>query len=194
MMFESLPYAGLASETNTKKSSPHAQSSHTISPKAVLPEGAKVSERIFNLPGLSNVGRVASNIYRGAQPEPQGYITLRKMGIRTVINLRSLHSEKKAVEEAGMKSVEVPMKVFKDVNQETVRKVIAIMADPANQPVYIHCALGQDRTGAVVAAYRMEVDRWSLAEAEAEMQAFGFNDLWYELKEFVRDYAVTIRK
>ena len=39
-----------------------------------------------------------------------------------------------------------------------------------------------------MAVYRMEVDGWSEAEAEAEMKAFGFHEIWYQLKEFVRWY------
>ncbi len=115
------------------------------------------------------------------------------MGIRTVINLRTLHSEKEAVEAAGMKSIEIPINVLKKPDLETIKKIISIMSDPSNQPLYIHCALGQDRTGVVIAVYRMEVDGWSLSEAEAEMQAFGFNDIWYNLKEFIRNYSAILK-
>lgn len=155
---------------------------------AVLPEGARASERLFGLPGLSNVGRVAPGILRGAQPAREGYGTLRRMGVRTVINLRSRHGEKEAVGAAGMRYVAVPMKTYKDVDVATVREVVRMMADPANRPVFVHCAQGRDRTGVVVAAYRMDVDGWPREAAEAEMQAFGFNDVWRELKEFVRRY------
>lgn len=62
------------------------------------------------------------------------------------------------------------------------------MVDPANQPVFVHCRHGQDRTGIVVAAYRMKVDKWSLPDAETEMQAFGFNDIWVNFKKFIRQY------
>lgn len=157
-------------------------------------EEARFSEQIFGLEGLSNVGRIAPNVYRGAQPRPEGYATLKKMGIRTVINLRTRSSEKREVETAGMKSVEIPLSVLTDVNPKTVDRIIDIMKDAANQPVFLHCRKGQDRTGIVVAAYRMKVDGWSLAEAEAEMQSFGFNDIWYELKEFIRKYAKSLGK
>lgn len=163
-------------------------------PTAVIPEDVKISEKIYGLRGLSNVGKVSPAIFRGSQPLPEGYITLKKMGIKTVINLRTSKNEKKVVESTGMRSIEIPMNVLSDVNVETVNRIIEIMADPINQPVYIHCKLGQDRTGVVVAAYRMKVDGWSLSEAEAEMQAFGFNDLWYKLKKFIRKYAKSIGK
>jgi len=61
-------------------------------------------------------------------------------------------------------------------------------------PVFLHCRQGQDRTGIVVAAYRMKVDGWSLADAEAEMRSFGFHDIWMELKEFIREYAKGLGK
>lgn len=159
-----------------------------------LPDGAKVSERVFNLQGLSNVGRVTTVIYRGAQPQIEGYATLKKMGIKTVINLRTSKSEKKEVVSAGMKSVEIPLNVLKDVDIKKVNNILDMMADTDNQPVYVHCRQGQDRTGIVIAAYRMKVEGWSLKEAEAEMQAFGFNDIWRELKEFIKKYARSIGK
>jgi protein-tyrosine phosphatase len=141
-----------------KQSSGSHQSHEKSGPAAVLPDGARISENIYGLEGLSNVGRVSRGIYRGAQPLPEGYVMLKAMGIKTVINLRSQHSEKKEVEAAGMRSIEIPMSVFRSVDTETVTHIIDIMINPDNQPVYIHCPLGQDRTGVVIAAYRMRVE------------------------------------
>jgi protein tyrosine/serine phosphatase len=148
----------------------------------------RVSERLFGLPGLTSVGRVAPGIFRGAQPTPEGYATLKAMGVRTVINLRTRHGERKAVEAAGMRYVEIPMSFWKNVDPAVVRMALSAMTDPANQPVFVHCSRGKDRVGVVAAVYRMEVDGWSEAEAEAEMEAFGFHEIWSQLKEFVRWY------
>ena len=155
---------------------------------AVLPGNNRVSERLFGLPGLTAVGRVAPGIFRGAQPKPDGYATLKAMGVRTVVNLRVRHGEREAVEAAGMRYVEIPMSFLKKADPAAVRKTLSVMTDPANQPVFIHCSVGSDRTGVVVAIYRMEVDGWSEAEAEAEMEAFGFHEFWSQFKEFVRRY------
>ncbi|MGZ8450201.1 MAG: fused DSP-PTPase phosphatase/NAD kinase-like protein, partial [Candidatus Deferrimicrobiaceae bacterium] len=155
---------------------------------AGLPRKYRVSERLFGLPGLDSIGRVASGIYRGAQPEREGFATLKAMGIRTVINLRTRHGEREAVEAAGMRYVEIPMSFWKDVDPAAVRMAVTVMTDPANQPVFVHCSRGVDRTGVVVAVYRMEVDGWSEAEAEAEMEAFGFHEVWFQLRKFVRQY------
>jgi protein tyrosine phosphatase (PTP) superfamily phosphohydrolase (DUF442 family) len=155
---------------------------------ADLPRNFRVSHHLFGLPGLTNVGRVASGIYRGAQPEREGFATLKAMGVRTVINLRTRHGEREAVEAAGMRYVEIPMSFTKNVDPAAVRKALSVMTDPASQPVFVHCSRGADRTGVVAAVYRMEVDGWSEAEAEAEMEAFGFHEVWFQLKKFVRQY------
>lgn len=165
-----------------------------IAADSSFPKDARFSERIFGLKGLTNIGRATTQMYRGAQPALDGYTTLKLMGIKTVVNLRTSLSEKHAVEAAGMKSVEIPLGVIGDINPETVNKIIDIMKNPDNQPVYIHCRQGQDRTGIIVAAYRMKVDGWSFKDAEAEMQSFGFNDIWVELKEFIREYAKGLGK
>ena len=155
---------------------------------ANVPGTGRVSERLFGLPGLTVVGRVAPGILRGAQPEPEGYTTLKAMGVRTVISLRTNHGERKAIEAAGMRYVEIPISLWKDVDPAALQDALSVMTDPANQPVFVHCSRGVDRTGVVVAVYRMEVDGWSEAEAEAEMEAFGFHAFWSQFKEFVRRY------
>jgi tyrosine-protein phosphatase SIW14 len=155
---------------------------------AIVLGAERFSERLFGLPGLTVVGRVAPGILRGAQPEPEGYTTLKAMGVRTVINLRTRHGEREAVEAAGMRYVEIPMTFWKDVDPAAVRKALSVMTDPANQPVFVHCSRGVDRTGVVAAVYRMEVDGWSEAEAEAEMEAFGSHGIWSQFKEYVRRY------
>lgn len=159
-----------------------------------LPASARSSERLYNLPGLSNVGQVAPGVLRGAEVGMEGYATLKAMGVKTVIDMRTTANEKKEVEAAGMNAVAVPIEMSRDGLKEKVDKVVALMADPANQPVYLHCRHGQDRTGIVVAAFRMKQQGWSLADAEAEMQAFGFNNIWINFKKFIRRYGAELAK
>lgn len=158
-----------------------------------LPERAVSSERIYNLPGLSNVGRVAPGVLRGAQPGREGYATLKAMGVKTVIDMRTSESEQKLVGAAGMRAIAVPIEMSRKGLKEKVEQVVALMSDPANQPVYVHCRHGQDRTGIVVAAYRMKQQGWSLADAESEMQSFGFNDVWVNFKKFIRQYGAQLK-
>lgn len=181
-----LTIAGIATINTAQASAP--------APGVSLPATAHSSERLYNLPGLSNVGRVAPGVLRGAQPGKDGYATLKAMGVKTVIDMRTTENEQKQVEAAGMQAIAVPIVMTRDGLKEKVDRVVALMADPANQPVYVHCRHGQDRTGIVVAAYRMKQQGWSLADAEAEMQAFGFNDVWVNFMKFIRQYGAQLEK
>ena len=188
LLFGLLAPPGVSPGPGAAPGDPSSRDGRVGDNSALLPGNVRVSEHLFGLPGLTDVGRVAPGIFRGAQPKPEGYATLKAMGVRTVINLRTRHGERKAVEAAGMRYVEIPMNFWKDVDPEAVRKALSVMTDNANQPVFLHCSRGKDRAGAVVAVYRMEVDGWSEAEAEAEMEAFGFHEIWSQLKKFVRRY------
>jgi tyrosine-protein phosphatase SIW14 len=86
------------------------------------------------------------------------------------------------------------MGMLRHIDRERVEKAVSLMADPANRPVFVHCLRGQDRTGVVVAAYRMEVDGWALPEAEKEMQAYGFNNIWVNLKQLIHKLAADLGK
>jgi len=149
----------------------------------------KLSEKLYGLPGIDNVGRISPCIYRGKQPTSKGYLTLKTMGVKTVINLRSAHGEKEEVEKAGMAYMEFPLSMASSIQKERFLEIIRAMSEPLNQPVYIHCALGQDRTGVVVAAYRIDMDGWSFEDAEKEMQSFGCNDTWIHLKKSLKNFT-----
>jgi len=140
---------GVSPGADAASGNPSSRSGRIGDNSAVPPRNFRVSERLFGLPGLTNVGRVANGIFRGAQPEPEGYATLKTMGIRTVINLRTCHGERRAVEAAGMRYVEIPMSFWRDVDPAVVRKALSAMTDPANKPVFVHCSRGADRMGVV---------------------------------------------
>jgi protein tyrosine/serine phosphatase len=93
-----------------------------------------------------------------------------------------------------MRSIEIPISTTSNIDPNAVKRALSAITDPANQPVFLHCAQGRDRTGVVVAIYRMEINDWSNAEAEAEMQTFGFHDAWIQMKHFVRSYRADAGK
>lgn len=150
------------------------------------------SEHLVGLEGLSNVGRMLPNLYRGAQPESVGFQTLSIMGIKTILALRVLDSEKKLVESYGMKYIPNPMSTFTKVNTNVLGDALKVMRNESNWPVFVHCQHGADRTGVVCAVYRMQYDRWTEQASEQEMQDFGFHDIWFQMKMFVRWYKPTL--
>jgi hypothetical protein len=161
-------------------------------PGDVRPSGPPHAKRL-DLPGLENLAEVAPGIYRGAQPKGEAYRTLKeKLGVKTVINLRSLTDERKEVLAAGLEPVEVPLvadvRGSRPPSREDVAKFLDVLTDPKRRPVYFHCAFGRDRTGTLCAVYRMEVEGWTNEQAIAEMEEFGFRDLWVDLRDFVEGY------
>jgi tyrosine-protein phosphatase SIW14 len=133
--------------------------------------------------GLPNFHEVNSNVYRGAQPTPDGFKSLSRLGIKTIIDLRgSEHSEaeeEKIVEANGMRYVSIPMKGMTTPSDEQITSALALLNDETASPVFVHCKRGADRTGAAVACYRIQHDHWDNDKALREARGFGMS--WYQL-------------
>lgn len=142
---------------------------------------------------IDNFGQINKNYYRGAQPVARDYADLASLGVKMLINLTSDDAdpnEKALAERAGMKYVQIPMSTHRAPNPDQLMHFLALVNDPANQPVYVHCVGGRHRTGVMTAAYRMTQDGWSSDQAFAEMKKykFGADFLHPEFKAFVYDY------
>jgi tyrosine-protein phosphatase SIW14 len=141
---------------------------------------------------IDNFGQVNANYYRGAQPEGQDYATLSALGIRTVIDLTKDgdSSEAASVEQAGMRFFRIPMTTHESPTADQISRFLAIVNDPANQPVYVHCQGGRHRTGVMTAVYRMTADGWDADRSFGEMKRykFGADFLHPEFKDFVYSY------
>ena len=145
---------------------------------------------------IDNFGQVNANYYRGEQPQGRDYADLAALGVRTVIDLQAdgeNFDEPQRVEAAGMKFYRIPMTTHVPPTSEQLALFRQIVNDPANQPVYVHCAGGRHRTGVMTAVYRMEQDGWTADQAFKEMKAykFGADFLHPEFKRFVYAYHPT---
>jgi tyrosine-protein phosphatase SIW14 len=139
-----------------------------------------------DLPGLTNFARVSPELYRGAQPTALGFRTLKSIGVRTIVNLRSAHSDRATIAGLGFRYIEIPSHAWTP-NHEVVAKVLAVVRDPANQPVFIHCQHGADRTGYTVASYRIVEQQWDRDSALRELRRFGFHAIWGAIPSFVEE-------
>jgi protein tyrosine/serine phosphatase len=146
---------------------------------------------------LPNFQRVDDHVYRGAQPSNEGFKDLAGRGIKTVIDLREIgeHSqadEQKAVTDLGMRYVSIPMKGLSAPKDNLVAAVEAIFNDPAQGPVFVHCKRGADRTGLVVAVYRISHDAWDNAKALTEAKSLGMSFFERAIQHYVLDYKAQI--
>ena len=144
---------------------------------------------------IDNFGQVSSTYYRGAQPVGQDYSDLAAIGIRSVINLTSDDAqpvEAAMASQAGLKYFQIPMTTHTAPTPAQVAQFLALVNDPQNQPVYVHCVGGSHRTGVMTAVYRIVHDQWTPDRAFAEMRTFKFGPdfLHAEFKRFVLGYQV----
>ena len=126
--------------------------------------------------GLPNFGEVSPNLFRGGQPGVDGLQTLKKMGVSIVVDMRSgpNNNEKRAVGKLGMKYVSIPWHC-PFPSDEAFARFLKVVEDNPQKKIFVHCRLGDDRTGMAVAAYRMAEEGWSAEKALDEMEKFGFD-------------------
>lgn len=128
--------------------------------------------------GIENFGKVNDNYYRGSQPREADLAQLKRLGIKTVIDLRGDFVEKGPtwVRNAGMQYFNIPMKASRPATDEQVNYFLSLVNDPKNWPVYVHCKGGRHRTGAMTAIYRITKDGWTADQAYKEMKEYDFEN------------------
>ena len=143
------------------------------------------AERL-ELDGVPNFHKVSDELYRGGQPSAEGMRELKRLGIRTVVNLRSFHSDRDDIGDVNLAYEHIYMKPWRPEDKEVVR-FLQIVTDRSRTPVFVHCMRGADRTGTMCAIYRVAVQGWSKAEAIEEMTkgGFGFFDGWENIVNYI---------
>lgn len=141
---------------------------------------------------LPHFSQINENLYRGAQPLEGGMRRLAALGIKTVINLRGADEGTRAEEEdaraAGLNYFNVPMGGLSRPTDEQVEKVLAVINDPRNWPVFVHCNHGKDRTGVIIACYRISREGWTSERAKAEAKHYGMSWVQVRMKSYIKDY------
>lgn len=150
-----------------------------------------LSKPKVDTPVVGNLGQLAPNLERGAQPTQQGFATLKQSGVQTVINLRPEEQwEEPMVKNLGLKYVYLPLPPVAAPTNEQALQFLSLATDPANGKVFFHCLHGADRTGAMAAAYRIAAQGWTADQAIAEMPKYHFHEGFEDKKlDFVRQFA-----
>jgi protein tyrosine/serine phosphatase len=126
--------------------------------------------------GIENFGKVNDNYYRGSQPDANGFAELKKLGVKTVIDLRKdyVPQAQEWVRAAGMQYFNIPLKASRPATEEQTEYFLKLVNDPNNWPVYVHCKGGRHRTGALTGIYRITHDGWTADQAYKEMKEYDF--------------------
>jgi protein tyrosine/serine phosphatase len=138
------------------------------------------------LPDINNIfrfGKVNNKLYRGGLPTDSDLLALRNFRIKTIVSFRGLGdptepaqvaAEKAAVENLGMKFVNIQVPFDKPVPDKTINAFFNTVNNPQNQPLFVHCKGGRDRTGTMVAFYRIKFEGFLPEQALKEMQSYAF--------------------
>jgi tyrosine-protein phosphatase SIW14 len=141
---------------------------------------------------LPKFHQINEHFYRGAQPLEGGIKRLAALGFKTVVNLRGederTRAEEREARASGMRYLAVPLPGFGRPRLEQIEQVLAIINDPANWPVFVHCKHGEDRTGTVAACYRISHDGWTAEQALKEAKRHGMSRFQFGMKDFIKDY------
>jgi|MudIll2142460700_1097286.scaffolds.fasta_scaffold50607_2 protein tyrosine/serine phosphatase len=136
---------------------------------------------------VPNFYKINDNLYRSAQPTAIGMEQLKQMGIKTIINLRTFHSDTDEIGSTGLLNERLHVKNW-HIEDEDVIKVMRILANRENGPYLIHCHYGADRTGVMCAMYRIIYQGWTKEEAIDEMVngGYGFYNLWTNIIHYIQ--------
>ena len=140
--------------------------------------------------GVPNLHRVTDDLWRSGQPKAQGFSFLADLGLRTVVNLRGTVNDDRRTDDPRLTLVRVPMKsrnVGEDNGAQVVAALQALTHGLKRGPVLVHCRFGSDRTGCIIALYRMLWQDWPRARAIAEMRGgpYGFHEVFRNIPAYL---------
>ena len=177
----------------------HGETVVPSNPKQVAPTTEASPHRPWAVkldqPGLKNFCRVTPKLYRCAQPGEEGMRQLEKLGIKTVICLRGFHDDAEEVKGTALRTEHIHFNTWHPEDDDVVR-FLKIITTTKNGPFVVHCQHGSDRTGTMIAIYRIAVQGWTKDEAIEEMTkgGYGFHPLWKNLLRYLRALDVEALK
>jgi protein tyrosine phosphatase (PTP) superfamily phosphohydrolase (DUF442 family) len=160
--------------------------SHTL--KAPLTDDS--AEVLTTLPYFH---RLDENYTRGSLPARGGIETLNRLGVKTLVDLRSVYDHTDeigiAAERIGMNYYWIPTSVWDPPTDARAKEFVNLVADESKGPFYVFCADGLNRVGEMSAIYRIAKSRWTVDRALKEIDEFGFNPYYWNLRTYVYTYA-----
>jgi tyrosine-protein phosphatase SIW14 len=164
-----------------------------LSVSPLLP-GADAQQQLH----VRNFGAVNEHLYRGGQPLPEDIQELAAHGVKLVIDLREVGEatgiEKEQVQKLGMRYVNVPMRPIGAPTQAEIQRSLALILQNDSQRVFVHCRRGKDRTGTVIACYRIQHDGWKNEKALDEAKNYGLSRVERGMRAFIAHFTpVTLQ-
>jgi len=138
---------------------------------------------------VRNFGEVNQNLFRGGLPTDEALRELKALGVGLVIDLREDgkggQEEKHRVEQFGLRYAHFPLRPLSAPSETEIEEVLSLIFRESSAKVYVHCLRGKDRTGTVIACYRIQHDGWDNRRALAEAKSYGMSSLEHAMQSFI---------
>ena len=138
---------------------------------------------------IRNFGAVNDRLYRGGAPTPEGLKELASAHVLMIVDLReygtATGNEQRVAESLGMKYVNVPLPALSAPTQDAVKRVLSLITPDDSGRVFVHCRRGKDRTGTVIACYRIQHDGWDNGRAAREASSYGMSRTERGMRAFI---------
>jgi protein tyrosine/serine phosphatase len=146
--------------------------------------------------GVPNFGRVSDALLRGAQPTEAGFAALKAIGVGMIVNFRDdaeSAGEQRQVESLGMKYVSIPWSGRDNPSNKQVAQFLDLVRSNPQAKIFVHCRAGADRTGTMVAAYRIAMEHVTVANALKEMHSFHYHHFFLpQLERYIDSFPQTL--
>jgi tyrosine-protein phosphatase SIW14 len=158
---------------------------------------SQTAEAAGSLPAIAeadipNFAQVDANLYRGGMPSEQGLKQLKAAGVKTIVSLANerkfVDGERAAAEKLGIRFIFIPLSAWRGPRQNDIDAFLSITDTKDQGPIFVHCLHGEDRTGAMIAMYRMQHDGWTEKKAYDEMLDNGFHRVFFKMADVVKDF------
>lgn len=147
---------------------------------------------------LPRFQQVSEKLYRSGQPRGGGLSRLHQLSINTIINLRGANeltrAEAAEAQALGLNYFNVELPRWGRPQDARVARILEIIAAPENGRVLVHCKDGVDRTGMIVAIYRMTHEGWTSTAALAEAERSGMRGIQFWMRDYAEDYGKRVVK
>lgn len=143
---------------------------------------------------LPNFHKVHPFLYRGGEPTNKGVDKLKEMGVKTIIDLRAptklAKQEGKYCKSLGLNYINLPMSAEAPTKKQVATLLSTLdAAKEKDEPVFVHCQHGSDRTGCMVGIWRVKRDNWSFDKTYKEMRKYWFGKKYTKLRNAVKERA-----
>jgi protein tyrosine phosphatase (PTP) superfamily phosphohydrolase (DUF442 family) len=142
--------------------------------------------------GIPNFGKITDRLYRGAQPDAAGITNLARLGIKSIINLRLTNdvwqAEAAVASSSGILHTNIPLNGLAPPTHAQVATLLDLI-ETLPAPVFVHCQYGCDRTGTIIACYRIRQSGWPNQAALEEARKYGLSKLEYGMINYIRNFG-----